>query len=103
MTQSQNATYSGDAAPNQRAMNARASSVPCAESEGSTPSTMYLNGHGLSEFTMIAAKVRIAPPSVGAWDMAEISKCSDVDEHELPLLLQAGMIFNGIARVPTKP
>ena len=29
------------------------------------PSTIYLKGHGLSELTMIATKVRTTPPSVG--------------------------------------
>ncbi len=34
---------------------------------------------------------------------AKITECSGVDEHELPLLLQACMIFNGIARARAKP
>ena len=34
---------------------------------------------------------------------AKITECSNVDEHELPLLLQACMIFNGIARARAKP
>ena len=40
-------------------------SVPWAESDGNTPSTIYLNGHGLSELTTIAANVRMMPASVG--------------------------------------
>ena len=34
---------------------------------------------------------------------AKITECSGVDEHELSLLLQACMIFNGIARAQAKP
>ena len=53
----------GFAPPKQESINALASEDPLLVS--STPSTMYLNGHGLRRLKRIERKVRITPPNVG--------------------------------------
>jgi hypothetical protein len=74
-TQSQNTTCSGEAEPNQCAMNARACSIPYVESVGSPIDNVMLSSQGFSELTMMAAKVSITPASE-AIDKAKITKCS---------------------------
>ena len=62
-TQSQSATSTGGMFPNHREMSSRDPAADWLESK--SPSTMYLKGHGLREFSNVAASVSRMPPRVG--------------------------------------